>query len=469
MKKHKIFGIVFEKLQKCSDLFNYELDDMNFRICAVSKKTYKYEEGEYNFQYKYVINVEWVEGIGQLTLSLIPTINSLSEEFRKEVSEFTLLKQEEIKYNDIFDTGGGSVDFNCMALPENAMDEDVIYHLDKCASIIDLVDNNKNHYFDKSWHLIGNNGWSILDNCLKKEKIQTEKKDKAVAEKILMKHIKDETVTDKIMEELRASDCLKSANPLEEIDELLQKTPNKGVDLDSRSKEEKISTGKNEVADYIYKSKTGYIKMITDEGREIDVNETNAEKVLSAVRHALKPLSENEKTLLELIKCQPDGTIELDKNNPEEKVLLNGDTVETITLASDDIHYNIDCDGCMKACRSDADTGKLIEAVRKAMKRNRRYANVENDFVGKLKDWYEVKVPEWCLPYFANGELEGYTEEEIRQMDKFNEKYKGKLLGGMNAEDCCIPLEGESPDFTTENDITGKEGSDTYKFCLPIK
>lgn len=96
------------------------------------------------------------------------------------------------------------------------------------------------------------------------------------------------------------------------------------------------------------------------------------------------------------------------------------------------------------------------------------FANVDNDFVQKLNgNYYEVVVPDSCLPYLINGETEGYTEDELNDMDEFVGYFNGKLRDNLQVDSCCIPLDGESPDFYPFNDVYGNVGCDCYKFCLP--
>lgn len=106
--------------------------------------------------------------------------------------------------------------------------------------------------------------------------------------------------------------------------------------------------------------------------------------------------------------------------------------------------------------------------LKESISGERKFANVENDFVEDLNgNYYEVTVPSSCLPYLVNGDGDGYTYEEIKAMNDFVRGFEGKLSNGLNAGDCCIPLEREEPSFCTHNDVYGNVGYDCYVFCFP--
>jgi len=99
------------------------------------------------------------------------------------------------------------------------------------------------------------------------------------------------------------------------------------------------------------------------------------------------------------------------------------------------------------------------------------YQNVDDDFVEKVgENGYEVWVPDYCLPYLVNGDMDVYDEDEIAEMQAFEKQFDGKLLNGMNAGDFCIPMDGEEPALVGKNDVFPKDmGAECYKFFLPAK
>ena len=99
------------------------------------------------------------------------------------------------------------------------------------------------------------------------------------------------------------------------------------------------------------------------------------------------------------------------------------------------------------------------------------YQNVDDKFVEKCgENGYEVWVPDYCLPYLVNGDMDIYDEDEIAEMQAFEKRFEGKLLKGMNAGDFCIPKDGESPSLVGKNDVFPKDmGAECYKFFLPAK
>lgn len=87
-------------------------------------------------------------------------------------------------------------------------------------------------------------------------------------------------------------------------------------------------------------------------------------------------------------------------------------------------------------------------------------------------NYYDVIVPEWALPALVNGDYEGLSDEDIADVKAFERNFMQggpcELANGLNAGDCCIPLEGKAPSFYPKNDINGK-GADCYKFAFPAK
>lgn len=101
------------------------------------------------------------------------------------------------------------------------------------------------------------------------------------------------------------------------------------------------------------------------------------------------------------------------------------------------------------------------------------YDNMTNDAIKKLEgNFYEVIVPDWALPALVNGDYEGLDDEEIRDVQAFEKNFEPNgpcpLANGLNAGDCCVPLDGKTPSFYSKNDLNGK-GADCYKFALPAK
>lgn len=82
------------------------------------------------------------------------------------------------------------------------------------------------------------------------------------------------------------------------------------------------------------------------------------------------------------------------------------------------------------------------------------YQNVPDEFVEKLgENGYEVIVPDYCLPYLVNGDTEGYSEEDLKDMQEFERRFQGKLAHGLTVGDCCIPRDGEEPTLYSREDV----------------
>jgi hypothetical protein len=97
------------------------------------------------------------------------------------------------------------------------------------------------------------------------------------------------------------------------------------------------------------------------------------------------------------------------------------------------------------------------------------YDNVENSDIENFNDNYtEVIVPDYCLPYLVNGDMDIYNDEEIQAMQEFEDEWQGKLANGLNIGDICIPLDGRDPYFTHSNDVFGNLGCECYRFLVPL-
>ena len=114
----------------------------------------------------------------------------------------------------------------------------------------------------------------------------------------------------------------------------------------------------------------------------------------------------------------------------------------------------------------------IKESVKKILKEHYdvpEFDNVDNsDIEGFNGNYLEVTVPDYCLPYLVNGDTEGYDEDELNAMQKFESKWNGKLANGLNIGDVCVPLEGRDPSFTHSNDIFGKISCVCYRFLVPL-
>jgi len=100
-----------------------------------------------------------------------------------------------------------------------------------------------------------------------------------------------------------------------------------------------------------------------------------------------------------------------------------------------------------------------------------QYDNVPDNVLETWNgEYYEVIVPEWALNALVNGNYEGLDEEDIADVKAFERNFvKGgpcELKDGLTVGDCCVPMEGASPNFEPKNDINHK-GAMCYKFALP--
>lgn len=101
------------------------------------------------------------------------------------------------------------------------------------------------------------------------------------------------------------------------------------------------------------------------------------------------------------------------------------------------------------------------------------FDNVAKEYANKhVKEYgtYDIiQVPEYCLPYLVNGDMEEYSDAELDMMQRAEEKYSGKLINGLSLGDVCIPEDDVYPSFCSgRDDILNTKGIDCYTFFIPL-
>lgn len=72
-----------------------------------------------------------------------------------------------------------------------------------------------------------------------------------------------------------------------------------------------------------------------------------------------------------------------------------------------------------------------------------------------MKERHEYTLPAHYAGYLINGDLTGYTDEEIEQIQQW-EKGKGY----------CAGTTEEEPEFRHGNDLNRNQGADCYTFIM---
>lgn len=160
------------------DVFENLYDDIDEQF-YLSKKTFKHEEEGFNFDYKYairVINME--EVIGEklpvyVSLLLIVSPNSLNKEVANRVQE-SIGEWEGVsenwKYKDIsdygFDVVMGEANIEDDGSPYYGDNKNLQHTLKSICYTYECTDSLRGFYLDKSWNMLGSNGWDIIRKCI---------------------------------------------------------------------------------------------------------------------------------------------------------------------------------------------------------------------------------------------------------------------------------------------------------------
>lgn len=161
--------------------------DYDGEMVAFSKKTYKHGfdfEDTYKFEYKLCIKAESMasylaedeEGYNDIhfELFIVPLTKYLNSKIKNEIAD--CMCEEEIDLYDIVSYGGCPyLDRDCLTLDNNAdfdcvtENKEVVKMLDACATTCETTNNLRGFYLDRTWNMIGNTGWDLLDNMINGE------------------------------------------------------------------------------------------------------------------------------------------------------------------------------------------------------------------------------------------------------------------------------------------------------------
>lgn len=168
------------------DLFEEYYNDAGEMI-AFSKEVFEHGfdyEDNYKFKYKLCIKAiamsEFLaddeEGHNDVHVELyiVPLPEYLNSKIKEEIMDY--MGVEEIDVYDIISYGScPCLDEDCLTLNDDAEfydvteNQEVVKMLNACATTCEAINNLRGFYLDRTWNLIGNTGWDLLDNMINGE------------------------------------------------------------------------------------------------------------------------------------------------------------------------------------------------------------------------------------------------------------------------------------------------------------
>lgn len=163
----------------------YDSDD---RAVYFSKKTFKHEEEDLTFNYKYAIVVT---DVGVYTgddapivveLLLVPSFNDLTEDNKNNIRYCYGYGDDEISekwlWVDVLDysfavkIGEESIDNPSKDVRDEWIESEPIKDiLESVVAVYEAVDSQRGFYLDKAWNRIGTTGWDTLRNAINNESL----------------------------------------------------------------------------------------------------------------------------------------------------------------------------------------------------------------------------------------------------------------------------------------------------------
>lgn len=160
----------------------------NDRVVYFSKKTFKHEEEDLTFNYKYAIvvtDVQFYSGDGDapilVELMLVPSFYDLTEENKKNIRDYNGYSDddkisEEWLWMDVLDysfavsMGEESIDNPTDDIRDEWIESELIKAiLESVVAVYESVDRTRGFYLDRAWNMIGTTGWDTLNNAINNE------------------------------------------------------------------------------------------------------------------------------------------------------------------------------------------------------------------------------------------------------------------------------------------------------------
>jgi len=167
--------------RKVEDHFELYRDD-DYNAVYLSKKKFKYEEEDMNFEYKYGILVtdlsdylEEYEGGLTIAVELLLVVSpySMTEEAKEYFMRFTgadMYTTEESMYEDLI-LGGYGIRFGIEYVKDEKQVElsnisGVIEVVQAITEVYETIDSMRSFYLDKPWNKVGTNGWDLIKHLV---------------------------------------------------------------------------------------------------------------------------------------------------------------------------------------------------------------------------------------------------------------------------------------------------------------
>lgn len=166
-----------------------EVYDSGDRVVYLSKETFKHEEEDFNFDYKYAIIVTDVAcATGEedaptvVELMLVPSFDNLSPKAKKSLIDCMGVDEED--YSDIWkwiDVLEYSYAVNMGSDTLEGLTEDDRYQwtnlkalkdiLESITAVYRAIDRLRGFYLDRPRNMAGTNGWDTLQNAMNDEEL----------------------------------------------------------------------------------------------------------------------------------------------------------------------------------------------------------------------------------------------------------------------------------------------------------
>lgn len=164
-----------------------EYYNKTYRVVYFSKKTFRHEEEDLTFNYKYAIvvtDVQFYSGDGDapivVELMLVPDYKDLTEENRESIRSYMGYdddgEDDEWHWMDVLDYSFAvkmeedSIDNPTDDIREEWIESEPIKALiESAVAVYEVIDSTRGFYLDRAWNMIGTTGWDTLNNAIKNE------------------------------------------------------------------------------------------------------------------------------------------------------------------------------------------------------------------------------------------------------------------------------------------------------------
>jgi hypothetical protein len=166
-----------------------EFYNKTYQVVYFSKKTFRHEEEDLTFNYKYAIvvtDVQFYSGDGDAPISvelmLVPSFYDLTEENKENIRDYNGYGDDEISeeqmWMDVLDysyavkMGEESIDNPTDDIRDEWIESEPIKALiESAVAVYEAVDRMRGFYLDRAWNMIGTTGWDTLKNAINGEKL----------------------------------------------------------------------------------------------------------------------------------------------------------------------------------------------------------------------------------------------------------------------------------------------------------